>query len=180
VDAAFALAARDGYADFSLDAVAERAGVTRNLVYRYFPRGRLDVFLAAVDRAGRELTDGWITDPEVPFEERLAANFGRFVEHAWGPSEAWLVHRQARSIAEPEVRATTMAYVETIVANISTNHLGSTDPPPLVRLGLHGFIAAAEVMLDEARDRRLPHEPVLALLGRQLVDTIAVATEIAG
>ena len=55
-DAAMAVIARQGFAEFSLDAVAQRAGVTRNLLYHYFPRGRLDLFLAALDRAGSELT----------------------------------------------------------------------------------------------------------------------------
>ena len=37
--AALAVAAEQGYAGLSLDEVGERAGVTRNLLYHYFPRG---------------------------------------------------------------------------------------------------------------------------------------------
>src|SRR3954447_3606613 len=76
------LIAADGYATFSLDALAERAGVTRNLLYHYFPRGRLDLFLAALERGGEEMTGRWLTDPNVPLAERQAANFGRMLEHA--------------------------------------------------------------------------------------------------
>ena len=54
--------ARDGFFDFSLDEIAERAGVTRNLLYHYFPEGRPDVVLAVVERAGHELVDGWVLD----------------------------------------------------------------------------------------------------------------------
>ena len=64
--AALEVAAGQGYSGLSLDDVAERAGVTRNLLYHYFPRGRLDVFLAAADLAGRELTEDWVTDQDLP------------------------------------------------------------------------------------------------------------------
>src|SRR3954454_22256216 len=80
------LIAADGYASFSLDAVAERAGVTRNLLYHYFPRGRLDLFLAALERVGEQLTGAWVTDADLPLPERQAANFARMLEHAHGPS----------------------------------------------------------------------------------------------
>src|SRR3954454_23016938 len=83
------VAADRGYAGLALDEVAERAGVTRNLLYHYFPRGKLDVFLAATHVAGRELTDGWVTDADIPLDERLAANFARIVAHAGDPSPAW-------------------------------------------------------------------------------------------
>src|SRR5262245_9976730 len=100
-EAALAVAARQGYAGLSLDDVGERAGVTRNLLYHYFPRGRLDVFLAALERAGDELTGDFIVDPEQPVAERLAANTMRAIEHAEGASDAWLVWRHGRSAAEP-------------------------------------------------------------------------------
>ena len=51
-DAALDLVAEGGYSGLTLDAVAERAGVTRNLIYHYFPRGREDLALAVVGRAG--------------------------------------------------------------------------------------------------------------------------------
>src|SRR5881398_1956741 len=94
------LIARDGHAGFSL---AERADVTRNLLYHYFPRGRLDLFIAAVRRGGEEIAGGWVVDEQIPREERIAANFAHVVAHARGPSAAWVVYRQARASAEPEV-----------------------------------------------------------------------------
>lgn len=169
------MAAADGYATFSLDAVAERAGVTRNLVYHYFPRGRLDLFLAAVHEAGEDLTAGWITDPEIPTDERVAANFVQMMEHAAGPSAAWQIHRQARTMPEPEVRALTKRYVDEVVANIALNNTGDADPPPLVRLAIEGFVSYAELALDAARERDLDHGRVIVLLARTLAATIEAA-----
>ena len=126
--AALAVAAEQGHAGLSLDDVAERAGVTRNLLYHYFPRGRLDVFLAALERAGDELTGDFIVDPEQPLAERLAANTERAIEHAARASDAWLVWRHARSAAEPEILAVRDRYRDELVTGMSLNFLGTDDP----------------------------------------------------
>jgi AcrR family transcriptional regulator len=176
--AALEVAAAEGYANFSLDHVAERAGVTRNLVYHYFPRGRLDLFLAALEHAGTELTAGWVTDPEVPLEQRVAVNFAQMMEHAGGPSPAWRIHRQARTMLDPDVRALTKRYVDQIVSNVALNNTGSADPPPLVRLAIEGFVAYAELALEEARERDLDDRSVIVLLARTLAATIDAAGDL--
>lgn len=174
-EAALAVVAERGYTGLTLDEVAERAGVTRNLLYHYFPRGRLDLFLAAVDRAGHLLTDGWVIDESVPLEERLASNFARFLEHALEPSDAWLVHRQGRLLGEPEVSALGERYRSIVVEAVSLNHFGTGDPSPLARSALRSYLDFAERALDECRERDLGRDQV----GRLLADTLlAVAASV--
>ena len=167
--------ARDGHAGFSLDEVADRADVTRNLLYHYFPRGRLDLFLAAVHRGGAEITDGWVTDADLPLEQRVASNFTRLVDHARGPSPAWLVYRQARASAEPEIHEALAIYHDRIVSAVAQNHLGTPDPPPLVRIALLGYLAFAETVFDEMRASGQPEAEVFPVLGRVLADVISAA-----
>jgi AcrR family transcriptional regulator len=169
---AMEVAAERGYAGLSLDEVAERAGVTRNLIYHYFPRGRLDVYLAAAHAAGRELTDGWVTDAGIPLEDRLVANFTRFVEHAGTPSAAWLVLRQTESTSEPEIAAAADGYRRRVIASVALNHFGTTDPPPLARAVLRAYMAFAETALDEAREQGLDRDAMLDVLGRTLVAAV--------
>jgi AcrR family transcriptional regulator len=176
VDAALGLAARQGFAALSLDDVADAAGVTRNLLYHYFPRGRADVLTAVVDLTAQRLGGGWVTDPGIPVEERLATNFARMADHALAPSDEWLVHRQAHAYADPEVRAASQRRVEQVVAMIALNNAGTDDPPPLLRMALHGFLAYAETALDEARERRLDRGEVLRVLAETLRATVAAAT----
>jgi AcrR family transcriptional regulator len=164
-----------GYAGCSLDRVAQRAGVTRNLVYHYFPRGRPDLFLAVAHRAGRELTDGWITDETIPLPERMAANFARLSAHAAEPSDAWRVFREGRTIADPEIREVTDRYLDRVVSAIALNHLGMAAPSPLVRTALRAFIAYAEVALEDARERDLPSDAIFTLLTQTLVRTLRAA-----
>ena len=177
VDAALALAARQGHAGLSLDDVAERAEVTRNLLYHYFPRGRLDVFLAALERAGDELTGDFIVDPELPLAERLAANTDRAIAHAERASDAWLVWRHARSAAEPEIQAVRDRYRDALVTGMALNHLGTADPPPLARVALGAYLDFHQTALDEWRDTELDRETLLMLLERTLTATVAAARQ---
>jgi AcrR family transcriptional regulator len=175
IAAATPILARQGFADFSLDEIAARAGVTRNLLYHYFPRGRPDLTLAVVERAGRQLTDGWVTDDALPLEQRLAANFARIIEHALGPTHAWQIHRRARAAIGPELRDVVGRFVEVVISSVAQNHLGTPDPPPLVHLALAGFVAFAETVLDEARTTGAAREQVTRLLADTLVATVGAA-----
>lgn len=180
VSAAMPVVAEQGLSDFSLEEIGERAGVTRNLLYHYFPRGRPDLVLAVVDRAGRELTAGWVVDDSLPLAERLEANFARLARHALTPTDAWRIHRRARAADQPEVDELVQRYGELVVASISRNHLGTERPPRLVHLALSGYVAFAEAVLDQARVTRVPRVQVMRLLSDTLVSTIASARAAAG
>jgi AcrR family transcriptional regulator len=175
VEAAMNVVADQGLAEFSLEDVAARADVTRNLLYHYFPRGRADVAIAVVDQAGRELTDDWVTDESLPLPERLAANFERMSAHAFAPTDAWRIYRQARIADQAEVGEITKRYAEVVISSVSRNHLGTRTPPQLVHLALTGFLAFAETVLDEARETNAPPAKVMQLLSDTLVATIHAA-----
>lgn len=175
--AALAVAAKGGYTGTTLDAVAERAGVTRNLLYHYFPRGQLDVFLAAVDLAGRQLTGHWNTDSDIPLDERLAANFAGIFEHALEPTDAWLVHRQARVPGEPEIDAVDERYRALVLASISENHFGTPEPPPYARLAIRAFIDFGDRALDECRIEGLDRDEVTGMLAKTLLAVVEAAKD---
>jgi len=177
VEAALAIAARDGYQGLSFARVAERAGVTRNLVYHYFPGGRRDLFQAAAHLAGRQLTGEWRIGSDVPLPARLAANLDGIIDHAEQPTDAWLLHRQSRASVDPEVLAIAAGYYETLLANISLNQLGTPDPAPLVRIALEGFIAYAETALDAWRESDVAREQLVRVLGDTLAATLAAAVK---
>jgi AcrR family transcriptional regulator len=174
--AAMPIVAEQGFGEFSLEEIAARADVTRNLLYHYFPRGRRDVVLAVVDLAGRELSGDWLLDEDRPLSERLTANFARMLDHALAPSDAWRIHRRARAADQPEIDEIVAAYAERVIASISLNHLGRSKPPPLVHLALTGFVAFAEAALDEARITKTSRNKVMRLLSDTLVATIQAAS----
>ena len=169
------IVARQGFAEFSLDEVAERAGVTRNLLYHYFPDGRRDLVRAVAEQAGHELTDDWVTDESIPLPERLAINNSRMIDHAMKPSDAWVIYQLTRGTTDPELRAAVDRFVEVVVAAVSLNNLGTADPPPLARVALKGYLGFFGTVLDEARATGTPPELLIDLLGETLTAAIEVA-----
>ena len=172
-EATLAVVAERGYTGLTLDAVAERAGVTRNLLYHYFPRGHADLFVAAVELAGSTLTEGWVVDSDVPLEERLAANFQRFFEHALEPSDVWLVHRKGRLLNEPELTALGERYRAIVVEAIALNHFGTEHPGPFAESALRSFLDFAEKALDECRELELDRDATYRLLADTLLAVVA-------
>jgi AcrR family transcriptional regulator len=175
VAAAMPIVARQGFGGFSLDAVAHRAGVTRNLLYHYFPRGRPDIVMAVAERAGEQLTQGWVIDDSQPLSQRLAANFARIMDHGLAPTHAWRIHRMAHAGLDPELDAVVQRFVDAVISSIALNQLQTPDPPPLVRLALAGFVAYTETVLEQARAQGRPRAQVAELLTRTLNATIEAA-----
>lgn len=173
--AAMAVVAEQGFTEFSLDDVATRAGVTRNLLYHYFPGGRAAIALAVADAAGHQLTDDWLTDESIPLAERLIVNNGRMIEHAMAPTVAWTLYRQALHSADPELRATTDRYVESVIAAIALNHLGTEWPSAPARAALKGYLAFFGAALDEARATATPPERILPILNQTLAAAMRAA-----
>jgi AcrR family transcriptional regulator len=175
VTAAMPVVASQGFARFSLEEVAARADVTRNLLYHYFPRGRPDLALAVAERAGQELTDDWLTDEAVPLAERVAHNNARIVAHALQPTDAWRLNRLARSTTSPEIRELSERFVGRVVSNMSLNHLGTADPPPLARIALLGYLAFVEAVLDDMRAGSVAPERIVQMLNETLAGALRAA-----
>ena len=172
IDCALAIAAREGYENLAFEAVANRAGVTRNLVYHYFPGGRQQLLEASVHRAGEQLSSGWVTDPGVPLGERLAANLNRMMDHAAEPTDAWQLYRQGRGSVDPALLEIARGYRERVIGNIALNQLGTTAPPPLVRIALDGFLAYVETVIESAIEQGISREQVLELVSGTLMSAM--------
>jgi AcrR family transcriptional regulator len=175
IDCALAIAAREGHENLAFEAVANRAGVTRNLVYHYFPGGKQQLLEASVHRAGEELSSGWITDPEMPLGERLAANLNRMMDHAAEPTDAWQLYRQGRGSVDPVLLEIAGSYRERVIGNIALNQTGTAEPPPLVRIALDGFLAYVETVIESAIEDDIPRDQVIALVGGTLSSAMNAA-----
>lgn len=161
VAAAIPLVARRGPADLSLDEVAERAGVTRNLLYHYFPGGRSDLVNAVVDDAERQLVG------HLPPSD-LDHAISRILDHALAPTHAWRIHRMAR--AHPALTGRMEATAATIDA--LRGHIG-LEPSPLTDVALHGYVAYAEAVLDQARVVGVGRADLVRLLAQALRAVVA-------
>lgn len=179
IDAALAVAARDGHDRLAFEAVAKQAGVTRNLVYHYFSGGRQELVEAAVHRAGETLSSGWVTDTDIPLPQRLAANLNRMMDHAAEPTDAWMLYRQSRGIVEPRLTEIAAGYRERVISMIALNQLGNSKPPPIVRTAIDGLLAYVETVIETAIVEGVDRERVVAIVAPALTATIDAAVSAA-
>jgi len=175
IDAAVSIAAQDGYENVAFEAVANRASVTRNLVYHYFPGGRQQLIEAAAHRAGEKLSSGWVTDPEIPLAQRLEANLNRMIDHAFEPTDAWQLYRQGRGVIDPGLQKIALLYRERVISNIALNQIGTTQPPPIVRVALDGFLAYVETVIESSIAKEVPRDQVIELVRGTLMSAMNAA-----
>jgi AcrR family transcriptional regulator len=169
VAAAMPLIARRGPADLSLDEVAMRVDVTRNLLYHYFPAGRADLLACVVEEAEHQLLGPWRTAP--PGADDLKAAVSRVLDHALAPTHAWRIHRMARATALPPVSSIIDRSTQIAVDAL----LLRADAPasPVLDVALRGYVAFAEAALDGARAARLPRPEIRRLLERMFRAVLA-------
>jgi AcrR family transcriptional regulator len=180
IDAALSVAARDGHDRLAFEAVAKQAGVTRNLVYHYFPGGRQELVEAAAHRAGELLSSEWVTDPDVPLPERLASNLNRMMDHAAEPTDVWVLYRQSRGLVEPALVEIASAYRDKVISNIALNQLGNPKPPRIVHIAIDGFLAYVETFIETALAEGIDRERVVAVVAPTLAATVEAAVNAAG
>ncbi|MBD3930409.1 TetR/AcrR family transcriptional regulator [Streptomyces chumphonensis] len=158
--------------EVSIDDIASAAGISRPLVYHYFP-GKHSLYEAAVRVAAEELVDHFQEPHEGPLGARLLRVMGRYFDFVAknGPGFSALL-RGGMAIGPAHANAMIdhvrqRAYEELLA------HLGVGAPGPRLALVIRSWVGVAETTaLTWLADRAVPR----AELERQLVhDFLALA-----
>ncbi len=135
------------YEDVHIETVAELAGVSRGLLYHYFPSKR-SFFAALVRRQAERMAEETAPDPDLPPLAQLRRGVQAFLEHiARHQHGSRAAHRGAAS-GHPEVQAVieeSMALHEQRILD-SLLDAGGPAAPALLRLAVRSWI----VMLRHA------------------------------
>jgi AcrR family transcriptional regulator len=89
-----------------MDEIAERAGVSKPVLYQHFP-GKLELYLALLDESVDELA-GLVRDAlssTTDNKQRVPATFRAFFDFVGGTGEAFRLVFESDLSNEPEVRA---------------------------------------------------------------------------
>ncbi|WP_406418820.1 TetR/AcrR family transcriptional regulator [Streptomyces sp. NBC_00873] len=155
--------------EVSIDEIAAAAGISRPLVYHYFP-GKQSLYEAALRRAADELAGRFVEPREGPLGARLLRVMGRFFDFVdeHGPGFSALMRggpAVGSSTANAVIDGVRQAAYEQILA-----HLGVEEPPARLELVVRSWVSLAEstalIWLD---GRRIPR----AELEMQLVHDFA-------
>ncbi|MGW1885192.1 TetR/AcrR family transcriptional regulator [Streptomyces sp. NPDC001970] len=161
--------------DVSLDDVAEAAGVSRPLVYRYFPGGKQQLYEAALRSSAGALVLCFAEPPAGPPTERLGRVLDRYLVFVDEHDAAFSALLRGGSVAETSRTSAIVDEVRRAAAEQILVHLGVPDPGPRLRMMVRTWIAAVEaaslIWLDE--DKQPPAGELRVWLVDHLVALLA-------
>ncbi|MFD7306170.1 TetR/AcrR family transcriptional regulator [Streptomyces pharetrae] len=161
--------------EVSIDEIASAAGISRPLVYHYFP-GKLSLYEAALKRAAEDLAGRFAEPAEGPLGARLLRVMARFFDFVdeHGPGFSALMRggpAVGSSTTNALIDSVRQAAYEQIIA-----HLGMPEPPARLELVVRSWISLAEstalIWLD---GRRIPREELQAQLVHDFAALMAVS-----
>lgn len=166
---------RTSFESLSTDDVAEAAGISRSLLFHYFPT-REDFLLALAADAADELLA--ITDPEpgLPPRERLRAALEAYVVHVTEHRRTYLSLVRGAAGGGAEMQAVFDRTRGELAARI-LDGLGAPagTAPDTLRLMARGYVALAEELtVSWLRDPQLPRQAFLELLEGAAVALVSV------
>ncbi|MEV5435370.1 TetR/AcrR family transcriptional regulator [Streptomyces sp. NPDC052682] len=153
--AALSLFAHRAPEDVSLDDVAEAAGVSRPLVYRYFPGGKQQLYEAALRSAADDLRHCFDEPREGPLLPRLSRALDRYLAFVDQHDTGFSALLQGGSVVETSRTTAIVDGVRRAAADHILSHLGVARPGPRLRMTIRMWITAVEaaslIWLDEGK-----------------------------
>jgi len=159
----------------AIDDIATEAGISRGLLFHYFPTKR-DFHLAVARAAAQELLDRTRTDPDLPPLDQLRAGVEAFVDHLTGNRDAYVAFIRGSSGGDPELlqvyESTRTAFTDRVLAG-----LGIEPVTTRLRAVVRGWVAfTEEVTVDWLSSGDLEREDIVTLIDEALVALVTGAT----
>ncbi|CAM5289173.1 TetR/AcrR family transcriptional regulator OS=Streptomyces tendae OX=1932 GN=GUR47_11370 PE=4 SV=1 [Streptomyces tendae] len=161
--------------EVSIDEIASAAGISRPLVYHYFP-GKLSLYEAALQRASDDLAARFAEPHEGPLGARLLRVMGRYFDFVdgHGPGFSALM-RGGPAVGSSTANALVDSVRQAAYVQI-LSHLDVTEAPARLELVVRSWISLAEstalLWLD---GRRIPRAELEAQLVHDFAALLAVS-----
>ena len=134
--------------------IAAAAGISRGLLFHYFPSKR-EYREAVVRAAAADFLDHVAPDPTLPLVDQLRSAVTAFVDYVTANRDSYVALVRGASGGDPGLRAVFDETRSVVVARV-VDHLtllGGAEPPYRVRVSVRGWVAyAEEVVLDWLSD----------------------------
>jgi AcrR family transcriptional regulator len=158
-----------------IDEIASQAGISRGLLFHYFPTKR-DFHVAVVQAAADDLCARTDPDPSLPRAQRLRGSLEAFVDYVSENRDAYIALLRGTAGGDPALRAvcdgTRSRFTRRVLAG-----MGLSDPVPArLRLAARGWVAfTEEATLDWLSSGDLGRTELIDLLDEALLRLMAVA-----
>jgi AcrR family transcriptional regulator len=169
------------YDDVWIEQVAEIAGVSRGLLYHYFPTKR-DFFAAVVERESERMLALTAAVPGVPVREQLSAGLDTYLEHVRAHAHGYRAFHRADAAGDQSVRrvyqrALAVQERQILAALAADPEFGgrAVQERPDLQLAVRGWLAfTTAVCLEWLRGSELSREQVRDLCARALLGVLAL------
>ena len=160
--------------EVSIDDIAASAGISKGLLYHYFPSKR-DFYVAVVRHSADEMQAVTETDPDLAPLERLSAGLDRYLEYVDTHARGYSTVLRAGIGSDREVAAI-VEDVRSAMANRILDDFPGDAPPPGVRIAVRGWVGFAEAASLEWLERReLSRDELRDLLIQALTGAVGAA-----
>ena len=168
------LFARHSFSELSMARIAREAGISKALLYHYFP-GKHELFVATLQQAAEEVGRRTRPDPDLPPAQALAASLDAFL--GW-VEENELAYRKLMESAGsvPEVGALIAEVRDRTSARILDGIGAGADPPPKLRAAARAWLWFIDgAILDWLDHRDLERAELVEFLLGSLGGALAAA-----
>ena len=170
------LFARHTYAELSMSAIAREAGISKALLYHYFP-SKQAYFVATLEQQAAEVSALTAVDPSLPAPEQLMRALDAFLgwveQNAEGYAkllEGASTHAEVRELVD-QVRAAT---ADRILSGLTPD----APPAPALRAAVHGWLWFMDGALSDWLEHRdMDRDRLLGLLLGTLVGAVTASGE---
>ncbi|MFE4815856.1 TetR/AcrR family transcriptional regulator [Streptomyces sp. NPDC056704] len=167
------------YDEVWIEQVAEIAGVSRGLLYHYFPTKR-DFFAAVVERESERMLRLTAAVPGTPVREQLSAGLDTFLAYVEAHAHGFRAFHRADAAGDQAVRrvyqrALAAQEQQILVAlDADPDVPGGIEDRPELRIAVRGWLAfTTAVCLEWLRGAELTREQLRDLCARALLGAIA-------
>lgn len=163
IDAGAALFAEHAFEEISMRQIAQAAGVSKGLMYHYFP-SKAEFFKAAVDEYTAELQR--LIEPRSGDSalEQLAGSLDGYLTWIERNAAAWSKLMQSAA-SVPELREVLEVFRSRTMDSILAHLTGGAEPSPVLRMALRGWLGYIDAsLLDWVEHRDVSREQLIALL----------------
>ncbi len=177
LDAGARLFAQSSFEEISMRQIAEAAGVSKPLLYHYFP-SKNELFIAAMTDAATELQRLIEPSGEGPPVEQLTASLDAYLAWIEENSDTW--SKLMQSAAElPEARELLEGFRAQTMTMALVQLTGRREPRPALRTAIKGWLGFMDAaILDWTQGRDLSRDELRNLLLAAFVSSLLAAQQL--